>query len=82
MSSLWHVVELKGSLIMTLSKGVGRGHGAHHHGPRAKKPKAPKVTPTAMGVVPATPPTAIPPSAQPVKSKRVVNHKSHVKKVK
>lgn len=62
---------------MTVSKGVGRGHGAHHHGPRAKKPKA-----NAQGVVPAIPATAIPPSAQPVKSKRVVNHKSHVKKVK
>jgi len=23
---------------MSISTGVGRGHGAHHHGPRAKKP--------------------------------------------
>lgn len=33
---------------MTLSTGVGRGHGRHHHGPRAKKP-------TAMGMSPTTP---------------------------
>jgi hypothetical protein len=46
---------------MTLSTGVGRGHGRHHHGPRAKKP-------TAMG---ATSTTAMPPSVKPVKSKGV-----------
>lgn len=26
---------------MSISTGVGRGHGAHHHGPRAKKPSVP-----------------------------------------
>lgn len=55
---------------MSMSTGVGRGHGRHHTGPRAKKP-------TAMGMSPTTPATAIPPSAKPVKSKHVHHHKGH-----
>jgi len=49
---------------MTVSTGVGRGHGRHHHGPlgpRAKKPTA------LLG----TPATAMPLTTQPVKSKHV-----------
>lgn len=41
---------------MSISTGVGRGHGRHHHGPlgpRAKKP-------TAMGMTPAMPSSAKP----------------------
>ena len=52
---------------MSISTGVGRGHGRHHHGPlgpRAKKP-------TAMGTSPTTPATAMSPSAKLVKPKGV-----------
>ena len=39
---------------MTVSTGVGRGHGRHHTGPRAKKPAVPGAAspPTVKSVAP------------------------------